>query len=134
MLRPRDAQPRNADEDDVMVVNTRLALREADHNVRRSPRKHASPGGKGKSPASLPTPPSSSINGDDTPTANPSMSLLDFYGSLDKIERTSPMSVRFLEAYAERLHDEVCGKCWFEQSIGKVTEEGEGDGDGDVGE
>lgn len=44
------------------------------------------------------------------------MTLVEFYSSLDKIERTSSMGERFLKAYAEKLHDEVCKQCWLEQT------------------
>ncbi|KAI5362090.1 hypothetical protein Slin15195_G057400 [Septoria linicola] len=39
--------------------------------------------------------------------------LSDFHSLLDRIERTSPMAVMYLDAYAERLHVDVCKNCWF---------------------
>lgn len=77
---------------------------------RRSPRKN------GKQVMEImPTPPSSYM--DKTTTDQPLTcsydTLQDFYSLLDKIERTSPMGARFLEAYADRLHNETCERCWF---------------------
>ncbi|KAF2159718.1 hypothetical protein M409DRAFT_29878 [Zasmidium cellare ATCC 36951] len=100
----------------------RSALKDLSPNSRQrqSPRKH------GKEPlrsaSSLPTPPSSgSIEPPERDTEEPPpcsfKTLSDFYGLLDKIERTSPMRAKFLEAYAERLHNELCKDCWFESSI-----------------
>jgi len=65
----------------------------------------------------LPTPPSSGNE-----TTPPAMririnTMQDFYTVLDKLERTSGMSARFLEAYAERLRDEVCMDCWFKHNV-----------------
>lgn len=48
--------------------------------------------------------------------------LQDFYSLLDKIERTSFVGARFLEAYAEYLHDDLCRDCWFKHNI--VLDEG----------
>lgn len=72
------------------------------------------PADKGKS-AVLPAP-------QQTPIAQPEakceyQQLSEFYSLLDKIERTSPMGARFLEAYAERLHSETCKDCWYEKTI-----------------
>lgn len=44
-------------------------------------------------------------------------SLQRFYSLLDQIERTSPMAVRYLEAYAEQLHKDKCIDCWFNTNI-----------------
>ena len=46
-----------------------------------------------------------------------SLTLVDMYRALDQIERTSQMSSRFLEAYAEKLHAEICKNCWFELHV-----------------
>jgi hypothetical protein len=43
--------------------------------------------------------------------------LQDFYGLLDKIERTSYVSAVFLEAYAERLRDDICKTCWLKRNV-----------------
>ena len=43
--------------------------------------------------------------------------LQDFYSLLDRIERTSPMGAKFLEAYAQRLHVETCKDCWFNMNV-----------------
>ncbi|GIZ45547.1 hypothetical protein CKM354_000870900 [Cercospora kikuchii] len=54
--------------------------------------------------------------------------LADFYALLDKVERTSPMGARYLEAYAERLHAEICKDCWFQNMVIDLSEdEDEGD-------
>lgn len=50
-------------------------------------------------------------------TDQPAQPLLEFYYSLDKLERMSPMGARFLEAHAERLRDEVCKDCWFGHNV-----------------
>ncbi|KAL1600386.1 hypothetical protein SLS60_006771 [Paraconiothyrium brasiliense] len=44
--------------------------------------------------------------------------LPDFYSLLDQIERTSYVGALFLEAYAERLRDDMCKNCWFERYVG----------------
>jgi hypothetical protein len=44
-------------------------------------------------------------------------SLQDFYSLLDKIERTSYVGALFLEAYAERLRDDMCKSCWLKHNI-----------------
>lgn len=80
---------------------------------RRSPRKN----GKQALPP-LPTPPSSNMEQSakslpEGPLIRSFSSLQDFYSLMDKIERTSPMGTRFLEAYADRLHKETCESCWF---------------------
>ena len=70
--------------------------------------------------AALPTPPSSAIEQKRGPSPAPQSkidTLQDFYTVLDKLERTSPMAARFLEAYAERLRDEVCKDCWFKHNV-----------------
>ncbi|KAL5118564.1 hypothetical protein ACEQ8H_003579 [Pleosporales sp. CAS-2024a] len=43
--------------------------------------------------------------------------MQDFYSLLDQIERTSYVGARFLEAYAERLRDDMCKDCWFRQHV-----------------
>lgn len=43
--------------------------------------------------------------------------LQDFYTLLDKIERSSYVGALFLEAYAEKLRDDMCKSCWFKQNI-----------------
>jgi hypothetical protein len=43
--------------------------------------------------------------------------LQDFYGLLDKIERTSYVGAMFLEAYAEKLRDDLCKDCWLKRNI-----------------
>ncbi|KAI6878928.1 hypothetical protein KC360_g8304 [Hortaea werneckii] len=71
-------------------------------------------------PQAPPTPPSSAAKSSKAPeTASDSspMSLVEMYSSLDKIERSSPMASRFLEAYAEKLHAEVCKECWVEGNV-----------------
>jgi hypothetical protein len=44
-------------------------------------------------------------------------SLQDFYSLLDKIERTSCVGALFLEAYAEKLRDDMCKSCWLKHNI-----------------
>ncbi|KAF1912716.1 hypothetical protein BDU57DRAFT_459317 [Ampelomyces quisqualis] len=44
-------------------------------------------------------------------------SLQDFYSLLDKIERTSYVGALFLEAYAEKLRDDMCKDCWLKHNI-----------------
>lgn len=44
-------------------------------------------------------------------------SLQDFYSLLDKIERTSYVGALFLEAYAEKLRDDMCKSCWLKHNI-----------------
>lgn len=43
--------------------------------------------------------------------------LQDFYSLLDQIERTSYVGALFLEAYAERLRDDMCKDCWFKRYV-----------------
>lgn len=43
--------------------------------------------------------------------------LQDFYTLLDSIERTSYASAVFLEAYAEKLRDDLCKACWLARNI-----------------
>lgn len=43
--------------------------------------------------------------------------LQDFYELLDKIERTSYVGAVFLEAYAEKLRDDLCKDCWLKRNI-----------------
>jgi hypothetical protein len=43
--------------------------------------------------------------------------LQDFYSLLDKIERTSYVGALFLEAYAEKLRDDMCKSCWFKHNV-----------------
>ncbi|RMX81503.1 hypothetical protein D0869_06763 [Hortaea werneckii] len=68
-------------------------------------------------PQAPPSPPSSATKGSKAPesasvsSSSSSMSLVEIYSSLDQIERASPMASRFLEAYAEKLHREVCKEC-----------------------
>ncbi|KAI6822830.1 hypothetical protein KC340_g12000 [Hortaea werneckii] len=82
-----------------------------------------------------PTPPSSATKNSKAPESAsispPSMSLVEMYSSLDKIERSSPMASRFLEAYAEKLHAEVCKECWVEENVPHDgDDEGEEGGEG----
>jgi hypothetical protein len=44
-------------------------------------------------------------------------SLQDFYSLLDRIERTSYVGAVFLEAYAEKLRDDMCKSCWLKHNI-----------------
>jgi hypothetical protein len=44
-------------------------------------------------------------------------SLQDFYSLLDNIERTSYVGALFLEAYAEKLRDDMCKSCWLKYNI-----------------
>lgn len=106
--------------------------------LRRSPRKN------GKQPdlstTSLPTPPSSGGleqvgEYEDKPRPGCSFKTMsDFYGLLDKIERTSPLGAKFLEAYAERLHGELCKDCWFESNILSNFKDDESESEGDAEE
>jgi hypothetical protein len=43
--------------------------------------------------------------------------LQDFYSLLDKIERSSYVGALFLEAYAEKLRDDMCKSCWFKHNV-----------------
>ncbi|KAH7383171.1 hypothetical protein BKA66DRAFT_90691 [Pyrenochaeta sp. MPI-SDFR-AT-0127] len=43
--------------------------------------------------------------------------LQDFYCLLDRIERTSYVGALFLEAYAEKLRDDMCQTCWFKHNV-----------------
>lgn len=43
--------------------------------------------------------------------------LQGFYKLLDKIERTSYVCAKFLEAYAEKLRDDLCKDCWFKRNV-----------------
>jgi hypothetical protein len=43
--------------------------------------------------------------------------LPDFYSLLDQIERTSFVGALFLEAYAERLRDDLCRECWRKRYV-----------------
>jgi hypothetical protein len=43
--------------------------------------------------------------------------LQDFYSLLDKIERNSYVGALFLEAYAEKLRDDMCKTCWLKHNI-----------------
>jgi len=56
--------------------------------------------------------------------------LPEFYSMLDKIERTSYVGARYLEAYAEYLQNtDSCSNCWFEkrmmpeEELGKLEDE-----------
>ncbi|KAI6803428.1 hypothetical protein KC332_g14899 [Hortaea werneckii] len=62
------------------------------------------------------------------------MSLVEMYSSLDQIERSSPLASRFLEAYAEKLHGEVCRECWVETDVGGDDDGSEGVESEDEGE
>ena len=64
----------------------------------------------------LPTPPSSAAE-KTSAVQSKIKTLQDFYILLDKLERTSPMAAMFLEAYAERLRDELCKDCWFKHNV-----------------
>jgi hypothetical protein len=44
-------------------------------------------------------------------------SLQDFYSLLDRIERTSYVGALFLEAYAEKLRDDMCKSCWLKHNV-----------------
>ncbi|KAI6865841.1 hypothetical protein KC323_g4199 [Hortaea werneckii] len=89
------------------------------------------------------TPPSSATKPSKAPEPAPvslssSMSLVEMYSSLDKIERSSPLASRFLEAYAEKLHAEVCRECWVETNVvgdgsEHVESEDEGEDEGEKG-
>jgi hypothetical protein len=56
-----------------------------------------------------------------TPSPSPQITsyrtLQDYYSLLDQIERTSYVGARFLEAYAERLRDDLCADCWSRHNI-----------------
>ncbi|KAI7265122.1 hypothetical protein KC345_g8567 [Hortaea werneckii] len=86
------------------------------------------------------TPPSSATEPAKDPefpsgsSSSSSMSLVEMYSSLDKIERSSPMASRFLEAYAEKLHAEVCRECWVETDVGGDDDGSEGVESEDEGE
>jgi hypothetical protein len=43
--------------------------------------------------------------------------LSEFYSLLDKIERTSYVASKYLEAYAEFLNRDVCNDCWYEGAM-----------------
>jgi hypothetical protein len=44
--------------------------------------------------------------------------LPEFYSMLDKIERTSYVGARYLEAYAEYLQNtDSCSNCWFKKRM-----------------
>jgi hypothetical protein len=43
--------------------------------------------------------------------------LQNFYALLDRIERTSYVGALFLEAYAEKLRDDMCKDCWFQHNF-----------------
>ncbi|KAI7085938.1 hypothetical protein KC356_g5455 [Hortaea werneckii] len=93
------------------------------------------PGQPGTTGASSSHPPSSATKNSKAPepaSESSSMSLVEMYSSLDKIERSSPMASRFLEAYAEKLHAEVCKECWVEGNVlGDVSENVEGEDEGE---
>ncbi|KAI6912058.1 hypothetical protein D0869_10333 [Hortaea werneckii] len=88
-------------------------------------------------PQAPPTPPSSATKPSKAPesesvsSSSSSMSLVEMYSSLDRIERNSPTASRFLEAYAEKLHREVCKECWVEENVCGDGDEEEGEGGGD---
>ncbi|KAF2215333.1 hypothetical protein CERZMDRAFT_82361 [Cercospora zeae-maydis SCOH1-5] len=78
-----------------------------------------SPGGKEKlRPSSKSSPPAAA-----KPRECSYSTLADFYRLLDKIERTSPIGARYLEAYAERLHVDICKDCWFQNAIADNSNE-----------
>lgn len=79
----------------------------------------------------MPTPPSSDDKEPAVATAvapEAETGLVEFYRSLDRIERTSPMGARYLEAYAERLHRETCKACWIETNT-SASDGAESEGD-----
>jgi hypothetical protein len=43
--------------------------------------------------------------------------LQDFNSLFDKIERTSDVGALFIEAYAEKLRDDMCKNCWLKHNI-----------------
>ena len=63
-----------------------------------------------------PPPPDASTSVEGHPGAS-FETLTEFYSSFDKLERLSPMGARFLEAYAEKLREDVCKDCWFEHKV-----------------
>ncbi|KAI7361415.1 hypothetical protein KC354_g8084 [Hortaea werneckii] len=89
-------------------------------------------------PQAPPTPPSSATKPGKAPesasvsssssSASSSMSLVEMYSSLDQIERNSPTASRFLEAYTEKLHREVCRECSVEENVCGDGDEEEGEG------
>lgn len=102
----------------------RKSLAELHPNSTQSPRR-APRKGNGMSPvSSLPTPPSSDPPHKDV-TRRSYENLSDFYSILDNNERPSPMGARYLEAYAERLHVDVCKDCWFKNTIIDLPDEDE---------
>ncbi|RMY53384.1 hypothetical protein D0865_05281 [Hortaea werneckii] len=90
----------------------RQPLREISDNARPQapPTPPSSATKPGKAPESFPSVSSSS-------SSSSSMSLVEMYSSLDRIERNSPTAARFLEAYAEKLHREVCKGGWVEENV-----------------
>jgi hypothetical protein len=89
-----------------------------------------SPPPKTKAVPSIPTPPSTQANAISPlkPIEPPPYfdkqrrivsykTLQDFYELLDKIERTSYVGAKFLEAYAEKLRDDLCKDCWFKRNV-----------------
>ncbi|KAM3416859.1 hypothetical protein BST61_g8449 [Cercospora zeina] len=102
---------------------TRQPLGELSSNSSQSPR--VSPGGKEKlRPLSRSSPPAAAKTRECG-----YVTLADFYRLLDKIERTSPIGARYLEAYAERLHVDVCKDCWFQNTMADISDEEDEDED-----
>ena len=93
--------------------SARSPLREINDNARPHQAPLTPPSSATK-PSKAPEPTSDSSS---SSSWSSSMSLVEMYSSLDKIERSSPMASRFLEAYAEKLHAEVCKECWVETTV-----------------
>lgn len=71
--------------------------------------------GLGTAPvAELPKPP---CYPDHTKRITSYRTLQDFYSLLDRIEPTSFVGALFLEAYAEKLRDDMCRSCWFRHNV-----------------
>ncbi|KAF2130230.1 hypothetical protein P153DRAFT_365860 [Dothidotthia symphoricarpi CBS 119687] len=60
---------------------------------------------------------SSPSTGDPNKRITSYKTLQDFYSLLDRIERTSHVGALFLEAYAEKLRDDMCRSCWFKHNV-----------------
>lgn len=89
-----------------------------------------SPPPKAKTVPLIPTPPSTQANAisplkpiDPPPYFDKNRRIVSyktlqgFYKLLDKIERTSYVCAKFLEAYAEKLRDDLCKDCWFKRNV-----------------
>ncbi|KAK3681977.1 hypothetical protein LTR37_020710 [Vermiconidia calcicola] len=97
------------DKDSGTVDSGREALATLNNNSRWLPSTDHTTSVKGKERAIIETLDlTSTVPSPNVPTNTPirMQTLQDFYSILDKLERTSPMGARFLEAYAERLRDE----------------------------